>query len=105
MLVSSDERNQRADTGLLLTQLKRLAALFCTRGKNSLEMRTLFFPRNNRYFDVLKSGRFEKLVELHFAEAEPVIGVKLTGALEAVTEQIQDHDPSTLAQHAIRARD
>ena len=44
-------------------------------------------------------------MELHFAEAEPVIGVKLTGALEAMAEQIQDHDPSALSQDAISARD
>ena len=34
-----------------------------------------------------------------------MIGVKLTGALEAVTEQIEDHDSSAPSQHAMSARD
>ena len=65
--------------------------------KNGLEMRALFFPRDDRHLDVLEPGRFEKLVQLHFAEAEPVIGVKLAGPLEAVAEEIQNYDPSALS--------
>src|SRR5450432_1741244 len=67
-------------------------------------MGALLFPRNNRHLDIFESARFEKLVELHFAEAEPMIGVKLTCALEAMAEQIQDHDPSALSQHPVSAR-
>ena len=37
-------------------------------------------------------------MQLHFAEAEPVIGVKLAGALEAVAEQIQNYNPPALSQ-------
>ena len=51
-----------------------------------------FFPRDHRDFDVLEAGCFEKLVQLHFAEAEPVIGVKFARPLEAMAEQIENHD-------------
>jgi len=54
--------------------------------ENRLEMRALFFPRNDGDFDVLKAGGVEKLMELNFAEAEPVIGVKLARAFEAVAK-------------------
>jgi hypothetical protein len=36
-------------------------------------MRALFFSRDHRDLDIFRSGRFEKLMELDFAEAEPVI--------------------------------
>ena len=63
-------------------------ALFYSRRKNRLEMRTLFFARNNRDFDILEAAGFEKLMELHFAKPEPMIGVELASAFEAVAEQI-----------------
>jgi len=45
------------------------------------------------------------LVELDFAEPEPVIGVKLASALEAMTEQIEDHDAAVFAENAVGAGD
>src|SRR5437763_15682590 len=68
-------------------------------------MRALFLPRHDRDLDVFEAARLEKLMELHFAEAEPVVRVKLTRALETVAEQIENHDPPALAQHPVSARD
>jgi hypothetical protein len=72
----------------LLQYSRATPALFYSRRKNRLEMGTLFFARNNRDFDVLEAAGFEKLMELHFAKPEPMIGVELAGAFEAVAEQI-----------------
>ena len=44
-------------------------------------MGTLFFAGNDRDVDVLETSRLEKLVELHFAGAEPMIGMKLARPL------------------------
>src|SRR2546423_8075373 len=85
-------------------QLRR-QILFRARRKYRLEMRALFLARYHRDLNVLEAGRFEKLMELHFAEAEPVIGVKLAGAFETVVEQIEDHDAAAFAQDAMGARD
>src|SRR5437588_11515687 len=41
-----------------------------------LKIRALFFPRDHANIDVLEAGVFQKLVQLHFAETEPVISVK-----------------------------
>src|SRR2546423_4234159 len=68
-------------------------------------MWALFFPRDDCDFDVLEPGAFEKLMELHFAEAEPVIGVKLAGALKPVAEQIENDDAAAFAQDAMGAGD
>src|SRR5256714_15400909 len=68
-------------------------------------MWALFFPRDDCDFDVLEPGAFEKLMELHFAEAEPVIGVKLAGALKPVAEQIENDDAAAVAQDAMGAGD
>jgi len=71
-----------------------LAHLLCARGKNGLEMRTLLFPRHHPDVDVFEARLFEEIVELHFAEAEPVIEVKLAGFLKLMAEQIEDdHAP------------
>ena len=58
--------------------------LFQACRKDRLEMGTLFFARDNCYLDVLEAIRFEKLVQLDLAEAKPMIGIKLSGPLEAV---------------------
>src|SRR5438067_4148806 len=68
-------------------------------------MRALFLARDDGHFDLFEPGGFKKLMELHFAKAEPVIRVKLASALETVAEQIQDHDPAALSQDAVSAGD
>jgi hypothetical protein len=68
-------------------------------------MRALFFPRDDGNLNIFEAGGFEKLVELHFAEAKPVISVKLAGALEAVAEQIENNEPAAFAQDTMGAGD
>ena len=74
-------------------------------GENRLEMRALFLARDDRDLDLLETGGFEKLVQLHFAKAKPVIGVKFAGAFETVAEQIEDHNAATLSQNPMGAED
>src|SRR6266576_1099365 len=63
-------------------------------GEHGLKIGALFFPRDYADIDVLEAGVFEKLVQLHFTETEPVIGVKLARPLERMAQQIEDHDAS-----------
>lgn len=42
-------------------------------------------------------------MELDFAEAEPVIGVELAGALEAVAKKIEDNEAAAFAENAMGA--
>src|SRR6266576_5805802 len=62
-----------------------------------LKIRILFFPRNHANIDVLEAGVFQKLVQLHFAETEPVISVKFTRPLEGMVQQIENHNPPILS--------
>src|SRR5438270_9272884 len=70
-----------------------------------LKIRTLFFPRNHANIDVLEAGVFQKLVQLHFAETEPVISVKLARPLEGMVQQIENHNAPILSQNGMRALD
>jgi hypothetical protein len=63
-----------------------VACLFCPRGKNSLEMWALLFPRHHPDINIFETGLFQKIVELHFAEAEPMIEIKLAGFLKLMAE-------------------
>src|SRR5207245_9272647 len=68
-------------------------------------MRTLFFARHDTHFDITKATFFEKFMQSHFAEAQPVIGIKLTGFLKTVTEQMEHDDTAILFQEAMRGFD
>ena len=46
-------------------------------------------PRHDRDFQFAKAGLLEPLMQLHLAEAEPLVGVKLARTLDAVAEQVQ----------------
>ncbi len=59
-------------------------------------MRTLLLPRHDRDFLFAKAGLLEPLMQLHLAEAEPLVGVKLARTLEAVAEQVQNDEPPFL---------
>jgi hypothetical protein len=48
-------------------------------GKHRLKMGTLFFPPHDPDINILEPGFFQEFVQLHLAETEPVIGVKVTG--------------------------
>ena len=55
-------------------------------GEYGLKIRTLFFSRDHANIDVFEAGVFQKLVQLHFAETEPVIQIKFARFLEAMAE-------------------
>ena len=61
-------------------------------------MRTLLLPRHDPDFQFAKAGLLEPLMQLHLAEAEPLVGVKLTRTLEAVAEQVQNDEPPALRE-------
>ena len=62
-----------------------------------LKIRALFFPRDYANIDVLEAAVFQKLVQLHFAETEPVISVKLARSLEGMVQQIENHNAPILS--------
>jgi hypothetical protein len=68
-------------------------------------MRALFFARDNVDFDVAKAAFFQKLVQAHFAKAEPLIGIKFSRLFETMTEQVQHDDAAVFFQDAIRRPD
>src|SRR5437660_8183643 len=55
--------------------------------EQGLKIRTLFFPRDHADIDVLEADVFQKLVQLHFAETEPVISVEFARSLELYADQ------------------
>ena len=83
----------------------QIGNLFYPRRENSLKMRDLFFARDNVDFDIAKAAFFQKVVQAHFAEAEPLIGIKLSHLFETVSEQIQHDDAPVLFQNAMRRLD
>jgi hypothetical protein len=52
-------------------------------------MGALFFARHYAHFNVAKVASFQKLLQAHFPEPEPVVRVKLPRLLDIVFEQIQ----------------
>ena len=44
-------------------------------------------------------------MELHFAETEPMVGVKFARLLELMAEQIEHDDPPAALQYSVRRRD
>src|SRR5437899_12193917 len=73
--------------------------------EQGLKIRTLFFPRDHANIDVLEAGVFQKLVQLHFAETEPVISVEFARSLEGMVQQIENHNAPILSQNGMRALD
>ena len=65
--------------------------LFCSLREDSLKMRALVFPRNDADLNVSKTAFFQELMQLHFAESEPVICIQLARAFEPVTQKIENH--------------
>src|SRR5580765_1236338 len=69
-----------------------LQELLLPAGEESLEVRRLFFARDNADFNFLKSGGFKPLVQIAFGETEPAVAVKFVCAIELMPEQVQNHD-------------
>ena len=68
-------------------------------------MRALRFARDDAHIDLLKASFFQKAMQLHFAEAEPVISIQLAGAFKLMAEQIENHETSAAFQNPMRCRD
>ena len=51
-------------------------------------MRALFFAGNHADVDILKPRVLQKLMQLHFAEPEPVLSVEFTRLFEAMAEEV-----------------
>ena len=64
--------------------------LFCSLRENGLKMRALVFPRDNVDLNVSETAFFQELMQLHFAESEPVVGVQFASALKPVAQQIEN---------------
>src|SRR3977135_3585983 len=65
--------------------------------ESRLKIWALFFSRDHANIDVLEAGVFQKLVQLHFAETEPVIGVKLARPLKGMVQQIENQSAPLLS--------
>src|SRR5262245_33566027 len=79
--------------------------LFQTRGENGLEMRLLLFAGDNAYFDSREARLLKPLMQLHFAEAEPVISVEFSRLFEAMTEQVEHHEATAPFQNPVSGGD
>src|SRR6476646_4508577 len=79
--------------------------LFHAGRKHRLEMRTLLFPGYHAHINILEPRVLQELVQLHFAEPEPVIGVQFPRSLKGMAQQIQDHDAPVLSQTGVGALD
>ena len=66
--------------------------LFYSRRKHGLKMRALFFLGNHADLDISESAFFQELMQLHFAESEPVICIQFASAFEPVTQKIENHE-------------
>src|SRR4051812_43662129 len=70
-------------------------------GKNSLKMRALLFPGNNTDLDFPKPAFLEELMQLHFAESQPVVSIKFTRLFESMTQQIENHESPAAFQNPV----
>jgi len=68
-------------------------------------MRALLLPRHHADFDIAKTGFFKKLVQLHFTETEPAIGVKFPRSLKSMAQQIEHDDAAIPFQNPMRGGD
>ena len=62
--------------------LRSLEGLLQARGEDSLEVGALLFARDDGHLDTRKASFLEPLVQLHFAESEPEIGVEFARLFE-----------------------
>src|SRR5207249_10848408 len=73
----------------VIRQNNRLPRSLDPARKDSLKMRTLLFAGNHTNVNVAKTVLLKKLVQMHFAKPEPVVRIKLTRLIEAMTQQIE----------------
>ncbi len=68
-----------------------LQQLLYPRREDGLKMRALVFPGNDADLNVSETAFFQELMQLHFAESEPVICIQFARAFEAVAQKIENH--------------
>src|SRR6516162_2160420 len=73
-------------------------------GENRLKLGVLLFPRNNTDLNFAKPTVLQQLVQLHFAEPEPAVRIKLARFVEAMTQQIEYDDAAVLFHYTARGR-
>ena len=93
MVVAASFVGAGNDTGL------RPQQLLCSRRENGLEVRALLFPGNDADLNVSETAFFQELMQLHFAESEPVICIQFASAFESVTQKIENHQSTAAFQN------
>ena len=68
-------------------------------------MRALLLACDDAHFNFAEAVFFQKLVQLHFTEAEPVVRVQFASPFEAMVQKIEDDQPSAAFQKAMCRRD
>ena len=53
-------------------------------------MRALFLSSDNAHLNLPEAAFFQELMQLHFAEAEPVVCVKFAGTFESMAQKIEN---------------
>ena len=82
----------RGDLGQNRSRRGTASATLLNPGReHRLKMRALLFARNDADLDVPEPAFFQELMQLYFAESEPVICIQFPGAFEAVTQKIENH--------------
>ena len=65
-------------------------------------MRFRFFTRDCVNLDLCKAGLLQEAVQRAFLEAEPDIGVELTGLFEGMLIKVKNQDLATRFQNTVR---
>src|SRR5262249_37553174 len=68
-------------------------------------MRALLFPGHDTDFDVSKAIFLEKLVQLDFTEAEPMVRIQLARLFEPMAQYSENHQAPASSQYPMRCAD
>ena len=83
----------------------QLGMSFYSGREHRLEMRALLFSRNHADLDLSETAFFHELMQLHFAESEPVICIQFASAFEPVAQKIENHQSAATFQNPPRRGD
>src|SRR5947208_445914 len=68
-------------------------------------MRSLLFPRYNAYFNLPEAASFKELMQLHFAEPQPMICIQFPGTFESMAQKIENRQPAAAFQNPVGSSD
>src|SRR4029453_9887436 len=77
------------------------ARSFQPRREHRLKMRALLCPGHDADFDLPEPASFQELMQLHFAEAEPMVCIQFAGLFEPVTQQIKNYKAPPPLQYSM----